>query len=146
MSKRRKLDLDQGVGRLTHNPFARLARPEGRAAGEEASGISSDGALGGEFAEEASFVPGPAERQTAIELRRERKGRGGKVVTLVQWLRGRPADEEVAALAKRLAKGLGAGARAAEGVVTVQGDLSDRVETLLRREWGEQLEIIRATR
>ena len=142
MSKQRKLDLDPALGGLTHNPFAELARQRGQSVPEVDRMADSDGSSRAEIEDGCEAAVG---RRT-IELRRERKGRGGKVVTLIQWLGATPSQGEVEGLAKRLAKGLGAGARASEGSVTVQGDLADRVDALLRKEYGEAVEIVRATR
>lgn len=57
-----------------------------------------------------------------VVVRRTRKGRGGKTVTLVQ---GAGGDLDV--LAKQLRKGLGTGARVEDGEIVVQGDVVDRV-------------------
>jgi translation initiation factor 1 len=64
-------------------------------------------------------------------VRRERKGRGGKTVTLVQHL-GLPA-ERLAALAKALRQALGCGASVEGEEVVVQGDQVDRVVVFLQK-------------
>lgn len=55
-----------------------------------------------------------------VRVRRERKGRGGKTVTVVQ---GVPLDEiELKALAQRLKQRCGSGGTLKEGVIEIQGD------------------------
>ena len=66
---------------------------------------------------------------TKAVLRRTRKGRAGKTVTLVEGL-GLDA-ERLAAVARAMRKGLGSGcAVEVEGIV-VQGDIAPRVESWL---------------
>ncbi|MGK0483891.1 MAG: translation initiation factor 1 (eIF-1/SUI1), partial [Planctomycetota bacterium] len=63
-----------------------------------------------------------------VVVRHERKGHGGKTVTVVDLSRvDTLASGAPDALAKELRKALGAGARAGDQEVTVQGDLVERV-------------------
>jgi len=71
----------------------------------------------------------PPEQQTAI-LRRERKGRAGKTVTVVSGLQLRP--EELEALGRRLRQACGTGGTTKDGAIEIQGDHRDRVAELLR--------------
>ena len=57
-----------------------------------------------------------------VVLRRERKGRGGKTVTVVEGVPVLIAER----LARALRKGLGCGARVEEGAVVLQGDQVER--------------------
>ncbi|WP_029166231.1 translation initiation factor [Aminiphilus circumscriptus] len=57
-----------------------------------------------------------------VVLRRERKGRGGKTVTVVEGVPVPLAE----GLACALRKGLGCGSRVEEGVVVLQGDQVER--------------------
>lgn len=67
-----------------------------------------------------------------LVVRREKKGRGGKTVTLVQFPEG--ADEApLDALAKELRKALGTAAQRENSAVAVQGDIDDRVADWLSR-------------
>ncbi len=67
-----------------------------------------------------------------LVVRRERKGRGGKTVTLVQFPDG--ADEApLEGLAKELRKALGTAAQREDRAVAVQGDIDDRVADWLAR-------------
>ena len=119
---------------LSHNPFASLGRPAGhRDAGEREPGkklgrtaVQEDG--GGEVVESTVAA--------RWLVRRERKGRGGKVVTLVEPT-GAQAANALEAAAKGLATRLGTGARPKGGVIVVQGDLVERIGRELERLGGE---------
>jgi translation initiation factor 1 len=69
-----------------------------------------------------------ASSQTA-RIRRERKGRGGKTVTIVGGLQHDPATLE--ALLKKLKQVCGAGGTVKEGELEIQGDHRERVSTSL---------------
>lgn len=69
-----------------------------------------------------------AARQTA-KVALDRKGRGGKVVTVVSGLRHDPATLE--ALLKRLKQQCGAGGALKEGQIEIQGDQRARVAAAL---------------
>lgn len=64
-----------------------------------------------------------------VVVRRERTGRGGKAVTIVEGdgLHGRDLQE----LAKSASRALGTGARVEDGAIVVQGDQPERVERWL---------------
>jgi translation initiation factor 1 len=94
------------------------------------------------FAESAAPEGGsvtPKQAEAPIELaaagklvlRRERKGRGGKTVTLLSGLTLPAARLEL--LARALRKGLGCGATVEQGSIVLQGDLVERA-----REWLEK--------
>jgi translation initiation factor 1 len=63
------------------------------------------------------------------KLRMEKKGRGGKVVTVVDGLPQNAAF--LKELSQELKRACGTGGTAAEGAVELQGDLRDRVRELL---------------
>lgn len=64
----------------------------------------------------------------------ERKGRGGKTVTVLQFPDGGGGDEAaVDALARELRKALGTAAQREDATVAVQGDIVDRVVDWLGR-------------
>jgi translation initiation factor 1 len=71
--------------------------------------------------------PVPA-RLTCV-LRLEKKGRGGKTVTVVAGLPRNAAF--LASLAAELKRTCGTGGTAAEGAVEIQGDLRERLRPLL---------------
>ena len=80
----------------------------------------------------AASEPLPA--RIVAKLRLEKKGRGGKAVTVVYDL---PKNEAfLKALAGELKRACGAGGAVAEGGVEIQGDLRDRVrDVLVKKGW-----------
>lgn len=69
---------------------------------------------------------GPLLADCRLRVRHERKGRGGKIVTLVEGLEPLGADARED-LARRLRKALGCGAVVEGETVVVQGDQRPRV-------------------
>ncbi len=105
------------------NPFAKLAAmrealPPGEAKAPAAQAVA------------AVVDPVAALLARRLVVRRERKGRGGKTVTVVQWPDGAEADA-LDALARELRKGLGTAAQREEASIAVQGDIADRVAAWL---------------
>lgn len=74
----------------------------------------------------ASLAP----RQQTARIQRERKGRGGKTVTVVSGLQLTP--EDLAALAKRLKAVCGSGGTVKDGQIEVQGDHRERIAAELQ--------------
>lgn len=77
-------------------------------------------------AEETTLEP---DRQH-LTVRIDRRQRAGKQVTLVEGFRG--TQDDLAALAKSLKVKCGVGGSAKDGEITIQGDLRDKVTTLLQ--------------
>ena len=71
----------------------------------------------------------PVPARLACVLRLEKKGRGGKTVTVVAGLPGNAAF--IASLASELKRACGTGGTAAEGAVEIQGDQRERLRPLL---------------
>ncbi len=65
-----------------------------------------------------------------LVVRRERKGRGGKTVTLVSGLDRPPAQLE--ALARAMRKALGCGSTVEQGIIVLQGDIVSRAQAWLQ--------------
>ena len=74
-----------------------------------------------------------------IVIARDSRGRGGKTVTCVRGIEGAPALLE--ALAKQLRHELGTGVRVDEGVLIVQGALSERVAACLEQRGAARIVI-----
>ena len=62
-------------------------------------------------------------------VRIDRRQRAGKQVTLIEGFKGK--SEDLAALAKTLKTRCGVGGTAKDGEITIQGDLRDKLVTLL---------------
>ena len=70
----------------------------------------------------------PSKQRLIVSI--DRKGRGGKQVTLVSGFVG--TQEDLAALGKQLKVKCGVGGTAKDGEITIQGDLRDKVTELLK--------------
>jgi translation initiation factor 1 len=71
----------------------------------------------------------PSAHEQTARIRRDRKGRGGKTVTIVGGLRHDPAT--LAALLKTLKQQCGAGGTIKDGEIEIQGDHRERLATAL---------------
>jgi len=82
----------------------------------------------------SASTPGPnlnVPKDGVVRLLRDRKGRGGKTVTLVAGLTGAPAA--LSALASDLKRLCGTGGTLRGDVIEIQGDVRDRIKTELER-------------
>ena len=70
----------------------------------------------------------PSKQRLIVNI--DRKGRGGKQVTLVSGFVG--TQKDLAALGKQLKVKCGVGGTAKDGEITIQGDLRDKVTELLK--------------
>jgi len=73
-------------------------------------------------------VTPPAQQEAHI--RREKKGRGGKTVTVVYGLHLRP--DALKALGKQLRQACGTGGTVKDGAIEIQGDHRDKVAEALQ--------------
>lgn len=134
-----KLEHDELKDGLKHNPFASL-RPRANApeplhsnAAPIADPIVERATRS--RAPEPKADPAPLARKSPaqpsvaaherIVVRRERKGHGGKAVTIAEG----PGlcAQDLSALAREAARALGAGARVEEGALVVQGEQTERL-------------------
>ena len=72
----------------------------------------------------------PPEQQTAC-IRREKKGRGGKTVTVIMDLQLTPGDMKT--LSKQLKKKCGTGGAVKDGTIEIQGDQREKVAEELQK-------------
>lgn len=77
----------------------------------------------------------PSPRQQSVRVALERKGRGGKSVSVITGIIAAPAELE--SLCKLLKSRLGAGGAVKEGIIEIQGDQRDKIVTILQ-EMGYQ--------
>ncbi|MGC4122260.1 MAG: translation initiation factor [Myxococcales bacterium] len=113
MSK--KIDTTEPGPALSHNPFAALA--------DKKAGLPPG------QAPQSKPAPGVKEPPARAVVRMERKGRGGKEVTVVEKLELKPAELEK--WGKELEQSLGCGGAVEDGALVVQGDQRDRVKAWL---------------
>jgi translation initiation factor 1 len=73
----------------------------------------------------------PVPAKVVAKLRLEKKGRGGKAVTVVYDLPGNP--EFLKQLAGELKRACGTGGAVSENTVEIQGDLRDRIREVLQK-------------
>lgn len=124
----KKIDLEAQGGGLTHNPFAAL-RAGGAAPTEEPQSESPAATPAGGTADEATAA--------RVEVRFEKKGRGGKAVTVARWMDGVPeAGPGLADIAREVAKAMGAGCSVEGDALVLQGRQVDRLADLLERRHG----------
>ena len=72
--------------------------------------------------EETKNLPANAQK---LLVRKEKKGRGGKVVTIIEGYQGNPQTLE--ALCKKIKQQCGVGGATKGKVIVIQGDIADKV-------------------
>lgn len=86
----------------------------------------------GRCASAGAAATAPAAGDGVVRIARDRKGRGGKTVTVITGLPG--DDAALAALAQSLKKLCGSGGTTKAGVIEIQGDHRDRLAAYLKAE------------
>ncbi len=76
--------------------------------------------------EEITNLPPNAQK---LQVRKEKKGRGGKVVTIVDGYKGNPQTLEE--LCKKIKQNCGVGGSVKQKTIIIQGDIADKVVTFL---------------
>lgn len=71
-------------------------------------------------------------KEQALEAHFSNKGRGGKTVTVIKGYIG--PEKELDALGKRLKKYCGVGGSVKNGEIIIQGDLREKIMSLLKKE------------
>ena len=124
---KKKIPTDGGES-LTHNPFAGLGGlgelPEAPAPEPTRPAVETPRA-----------EPGSETIRTKLVVRRQRKGHGGKTVTIVEGL---PSDR-LETLAKQARKALGRGARVEGEELVVAGAQHEQVADWLERQGASKV-------
>lgn len=84
-----------------------------------------------ETGEESSYITLPANKQT-LRIQRDKRNRGGKVVTLITGFIG--TEDDLASLAKKLKTKCGVGGSSKEGEIIIQGDHKMKINEILLKE------------
>lgn len=119
MSRKPKISTD-GAPPLTNNPFAALQGSLGDLPAADPPTMSTPPSPPTDSA--------PAPFRGKIVIRREKKGRGGKTVTVIEGL-GQP-PEDLATMAQQLRRNLGTGAHVEGTTIVVTGAQGQRI-----RDW-----------
>lgn len=85
-----------------------------------------------EFEDEQEVVETLAPNEQRLIARIEKKGRGGKTVTIVEGFEG--SDEDMKALAKKIKNHCGVGGSVKDEDIVIQGDHRDKIVTLLSKD------------
>lgn len=127
MGKKKKISTDGGDA-LSHNPFAALGGlehvPDGPERPEQAKQPPPE-----PTSVEAPSIPGK------LVCRRQRKGHGGKTVTIVEGL----ASDQLETLAKQARKALGRGARVEGEELVIAGAQHQQVADWLTRQGASKV-------
>lgn len=124
MGKKRGSNDEAPAAAPFHGAFAGLADLTGMAPAESSAPTSSD----------APTEDGPVYRAKLV-LRREKKGRGGKTVTVVEGIR----PEAIDALKPRLKKALGCGAKREDDTLVLLGDVGERAAKFFEKDGARRV-------
>lgn len=107
-----------GGSGLGQNPFERLSN-----AGLPVAPASV-------LAQAAAKAPIPAKNRGRVDIRREKEGRGGKTVTVVNGFTGIGLPEKEQ-LAKKMRAACGCGGTVKDGQIEIQGDQRETIAKIL---------------
>lgn len=79
--------------------------------------------------DETEEIEEVAPNKQKLYVRKERKGRGGKVVTLIEGFVG--SEEALIQLSKDLKQHCGTGGSVKDGAILMQGDIADKIVRFL---------------
>lgn len=119
MKKKKKIELQESE--IRNNPFINVAEDIGFSSSVENRCLGEEPSISKEVNN-----PDPVLRIQRVIVRKERKGHGGKTVTIVEV---RPCDRiNLNDLARKIKNGLGCGGRTEGPLIILQGDIVDRVK------------------
>lgn len=127
MAKKQRIATDS-TRPLENNALAGLGALMADVPGIEAGPESAE-PVATEPEPETAPAPAPGALAGRLLVRREKKGRGGKAVTVIEGLRAEPAELE--SLARRLRKDLGCGSHVEAPHVVLHGAQTDRARAWL---------------
>jgi translation initiation factor 1 len=131
MPKKKKISVDGSAERVFNPVLGDLLKESGLVDPDAGSETKALKTTGDGIAPEVSA--GDLAKVGKIVLRVQRKGRGGKTVTVLSSPGGGIATAMLEPLARDIRKALGCGARVEEDAVILQGDNSERAEKWLRK-------------
>ena len=135
--KNKKIDTSPDTEGLTHNPFANLLQETDRSDLPQGPEQESESPPQKELSPPQHLQKRLKEVRKVV-LRKERKGRGGRTVTLIEGVTDFP-ESLLEELASQLKKALGTGATLEEGTVVLQGDQRDRANRWLAERGVEEI-------
>lgn len=120
MTKKKR--VEPGSEEIINNPFLALAQQEKRSA-PPVTGSMDREEVSGKVSKGKPVID-------RVILRKERKGHGGKTVTVVEI---RPSEKtDMKEMAKKLKNALGCGGKAEGDLIVLQGDIAVRVGEFFR--------------
>lgn len=140
MSRKKRIPVDGSAERVPNTVLGDLLKESGLVDPDGPDGEPEKKAPG---TPEEGITPGFSNYDLAkagkIVLRVQRKGRGGKTVTVLSTPGGGLSPSMLEPLARDIRKALGCGARIEDGAVILQGDNAERADKWLRQRGARQV-------
>lgn len=134
--KNQKIDLSSDASGFDHNPFAAALKGLELPAGPEESAVPSS------TTEASKAKAWDLSSSPRLTLRCDTKMRRGRVVTLIEGIRGGD-KEEMKELGKWLGKRLGCGAKVESAeTILIQGDHRERLPELLTERGASEVRVL----